>query len=76
MGNHLIRHGDGVKDIAFEVDNIEWIVETARKQNAKIVKDISEESDEYGIVKTAEIQTVKFLFKLLLSYIYLYKKFF
>lgn len=58
LGNHLIKHGDGVKDIAFEVDNITYIVETARKQNAKIVQEITEERDENGSVKMAAIQTV------------------
>jgi 4-hydroxyphenylpyruvate dioxygenase len=57
IGDHLVQHGDGVKDVAFEVDNIEWIIEHARKQNAKIVHDVKEEKDEFGFVKTASIQT-------------------
>lgn len=70
MGNHLVKHGDGVKDVAFEVDNIEWIIETARKQNGKIVKEVTEESDENGSVKTAAIQTVilKLIYEINLQY--------
>lgn len=26
MGEHLLKHGDGVKDIAFEVENVDGIV--------------------------------------------------
>jgi len=58
MGQHLMKHGDGVKDVAFEVDNIEWIVDNARKAGAKILRDVTEESDEDGSVKLASIQTV------------------
>lgn len=27
MGNHLVKHGDGVKDIAFEVEDCDYIVQ-------------------------------------------------
>jgi len=57
IGDHLIQHGDGVKDVAFEVDNLDWIIENARKQNGKIVQEITEQSDEFGSVRTASIQT-------------------
>ncbi|UYV61364.1 HPD [Cordylochernes scorpioides] len=57
MGAHLVKHGDGVKDIAFSVEDIEAIVETARQRGAKIVKDIWEEKDEFGSVKFAVVQT-------------------
>lgn len=26
MGEHLVKHGDGVKDVAFEVEDLESIV--------------------------------------------------
>lgn len=57
IGEHLVQHGDGVKDVAFEVDNLEWIIENAKKQNAHIVQEIIEESDEFGSIKKASIQT-------------------
>lgn len=53
-----MQHGDGVKDITFEVDNVEWIVENARLKNAKIVRDVTVESDKHGSIKYASIQTV------------------
>lgn len=59
FGQHLIKHGDGVKDISFDVENIDFIVKTARERGAKIVKDIYEESDEFGTVRFATIQTVE-----------------
>ncbi|CAF3262034.1 unnamed protein product [Rotaria socialis] len=57
FGQHITRHGDGVKDIAFTVDNIEEVVEQARAKGGKIVKDIWTETDEHGSVKMACIQT-------------------
>lgn len=27
MGDHLVKHGDGVKDIAFEVQDCDYIVQ-------------------------------------------------
>ena len=35
MGNHLVLHGDGAKDIALEVEDFEGIIEHAK---AKVVK--------------------------------------
>lgn len=63
-----MQHGDGVKDVTFEVDNIEWIIEKARKQNAKIVCDITAESDENGIIKYAAIQTVSIYLTILFMF--------
>ena len=57
MSEHLIRHGDGVKVVAFDVEDIEYIVETARKRGGKIVQEIREDRDDFGSVKTASIQT-------------------
>lgn len=57
-GNHLTYHGDGVKDIAFTVNNLELVMEKARAQGATIVKEIWSENDEYGTVRMACVQTV------------------
>jgi len=56
-GDHLVFHGDGVKDVAFTVNNLETVVETARKNGAKIVKEIWTEQDDNGTVRMACIQT-------------------
>lgn len=58
FGNHLIKHGDGVKDVSFEVEELDIIVKRARERGATIVKDIWEESDEFGKVRFATMQTV------------------
>lgn len=58
MSTHLARHGDGVRDVAFTVEDIEIIVEVAKKRGAEIVRDIWEEKDDYGVVKMATIKTV------------------
>ncbi|CAD5219639.1 unnamed protein product [Bursaphelenchus xylophilus] len=57
MGDHLVQHGDGVRDVAFSVDNVDWIVDYAKKQGAKVVQDVTEEKDENGSVKIARLQT-------------------
>jgi len=57
MGAHLVKHGDGVKDVAFTVEDLDGIVENAVKKGAKLVKDIWSESDEDGTVRFAVVQT-------------------
>lgn len=56
LGTHLMKHGDGVKDIALAVEDIEAIVAHAKKRGADIVKDIWEERDFNGVVKFATIK--------------------
>ncbi|XP_039261804.2 4-hydroxyphenylpyruvate dioxygenase-like [Styela clava] len=57
MGSYLSKHGDGVKDVAFTVENCEILVQKAKERGAIIVKDLWEESDENGTVKMATVQT-------------------
>uniref|UniRef100_T1PFE8 4-hydroxyphenylpyruvate dioxygenase n=1 Tax=Musca domestica TaxID=7370 RepID=T1PFE8_MUSDO len=56
-GLHLMRHGDGVKDVAFEVEDIEAIFNLAKERGAEVVRELWEESDEFGTVKFATIKT-------------------
>lgn len=58
MGDHQNMHGDGVKDVAFEVDNCRAIFEKAVEKGAKVIKEPWEETDEYGTVVMATIRTV------------------
>lgn len=60
-GLHLMTHGDGVKDVAFEVEDIEAIFKLAKERGAEVVKELWEESDEFGTVKFATIKTVSCL---------------
>jgi len=57
MGAHLVKHGDGVKDVAFTVEDLDGIVQKAKEKGAKIVRDIWSESDEGGTVRFATVQT-------------------
>ncbi|XP_069820109.1 4-hydroxyphenylpyruvate dioxygenase isoform X2 [Dendropsophus ebraccatus] len=57
FGAHLEKHGDGVKDVAFEVENCDFLVEKAKERGAVIVKEPWIEEDKYGRVKLAVIQT-------------------
>lgn len=58
MGPHLVRHGDGVKDIAFSVEDLDAIVKAAKERGATVVRDIWQEEDEFGVVRFATVQTV------------------
>ncbi len=58
MGDHLVLHGDGVKDVAFSVNDLDGIMEHAKAKGALVVKDIWEESDENGTVRMATVKTV------------------
>lgn len=57
MSRFLAQHGDSVRDIAFNVEDIETIVKIAKERGAVIVRDIWEEKDQHGIVRFATIQT-------------------
>lgn len=54
-------HGDFVKDVAFQVENLDYIVKYAKQQGAVVVKDIWEESDDNGVVRIAVLKTVSIL---------------
>lgn len=57
MGDHLVKHGDGVKDVSFAVEDLEFIIKRAKDRGAKLLKDIWEETDENGTVRMAMVQT-------------------
>lgn len=57
MSDHLVQHGDGVRVVAFAVEDIEYIVEVARKRGGIILQEITEDVDQHGSVKTAVIKT-------------------
>ncbi|EFE40521.1 hypothetical protein TRV_04754 [Trichophyton verrucosum HKI 0517] len=54
---HLEKHGDGVKDVAFEVDSVEAVFDAAVKNGAKVVSEVKTSEDENGQIKYATIQT-------------------
>uniref|UniRef100_A0A8C2IUU6 4-hydroxyphenylpyruvate dioxygenase n=1 Tax=Cyprinus carpio TaxID=7962 RepID=A0A8C2IUU6_CYPCA len=53
MGDHLVKHGDGVKDVAFTVENCDFLVEKARERGAIVIKEPHVVEDKFGRVKLA-----------------------
>ena len=54
---HLERHGDAVKDVAFEVDDVEAVYSQAVSQDAVSIQPPRTIRDESGFVTTAIIRT-------------------
>lgn len=54
---HVANHSDGVKDVAFSVDDTRGIYEKAIARGAESVKAPEELKDEHGSVLTASIKT-------------------
>uniref|UniRef100_A0A8C5BHT4 4-hydroxyphenylpyruvate dioxygenase n=1 Tax=Gadus morhua TaxID=8049 RepID=A0A8C5BHT4_GADMO len=57
MGEHLIKHGDGVKDVAFTVEDCDYLVQKARERGALVVREPYTMEDTQGQVKLAVLQT-------------------
>jgi len=57
MNDHIVKHGDGVRDIAFSVDDATGIYEKAIKRGAKSILAPTKLSDENGTIIIASIQT-------------------
>ncbi|MCJ1350053.1 MAG: hypothetical protein MMC33_000034 [Icmadophila ericetorum] len=54
---HLTKHGDAVKDVAFEVDDVEAVYRKAVSKGAKSIQEPTTLRDENGAVVMATIQT-------------------
>lgn len=58
---HLERHGDGVRDVAFEVDDVEAVFRGAVERGAEVVEGVKvlkgEDGEGEGEVKMATIRT-------------------
>lgn len=57
MGRHLVKHGDGVKDVAFTVENCQSIYDAAVAAGAESVSPVEEAKDEHGSVTMASVKT-------------------
>lgn len=53
----MVKHGDGVKDIAFTVQDCDFLVQKARERGAVIVKEPYTLEDKFGKVRLAVVQT-------------------
>ncbi|ESO97258.1 hypothetical protein LOTGIDRAFT_214078 [Lottia gigantea] len=56
-GQHLLKHGDAVKDVAFEVEDLDAIFKRAVERGASVVHEPWEVSDDNGSVRMATIKT-------------------
>ncbi len=57
IAQHILRHGDGVRDICFEVDNVERAYATTIERGAESVAAVHEESDDDGTIQRGTIKT-------------------
>ncbi|CAG8564847.1 9069_t:CDS:2 [Paraglomus occultum] len=57
LGPHLVTHGDGVRDVAFTVDDCRAVFRQALKRGATPIKEPWEEKDENGAVVMATVAT-------------------
>ena len=57
MGDHLKKHGDGVRDIAFTVEDATLTFNTAKSRGAKVVRELTTLSDVDGSVILGSVQT-------------------
>ena len=55
IGEHVQKHGDGVRDVAFTVEDCKAVFEFAVSKGAKPFKAPEESSDESGTIITASI---------------------
>lgn len=53
---HVSRHGDGIKDVAFEVDNIQEVYSRAIQKGAQSIRNLTAIHDKYG---SATLATIK-----------------
>jgi 4-hydroxyphenylpyruvate dioxygenase len=65
---HIRKHGDGVKDIAFHVENADQASEIATRRGAKGAVEPRDLSDEHGSVRYAAIHTYGDTIHSLISY--------
>ena len=57
FGDHLRMHGDGVKDVAFSVDDTRGIYKKAVERGAVSVSEPKEVRDADGVVIIASVKT-------------------
>jgi len=57
IAQHIIKHGDGVRDLAFHVDDTDACYREAISRGARSVKEPHDLTDENGTVRCASIHT-------------------
>src|SRR5579872_1789839 len=56
MADHLLRHGDGVLDIAFLVDDVDAAFNEAVQRGAQVALAPYDKSDQFGRIRRAKIR--------------------
>ena len=57
ISRHVMLHGDGIKDIAILVDDVDAAIEMGERGGARVVAAPSKERDERGVLARATIAT-------------------
>ncbi len=57
IADHVHRHGDGVKDIALEVEDVDRAWEGTTKRGARSIEEPHDVKDEHGTIRRAAIAT-------------------
>lgn len=57
IAKHVVRHGDGIRDIALHVEDVERAYRETVKRGARGVEEPYELEDEYGTIRKAAIAT-------------------
>jgi 4-hydroxyphenylpyruvate dioxygenase len=57
ISRHVMKHSDGVRDVAFLVDDARGIYEKAVSRGARSVQEPKEITDSFGTMVTASVQT-------------------
>ncbi len=65
---HIRKHGDGVRDIAFQVEDCDYAFNEAVKRGARAVSEPKDMTDEFGTVRHAAIATYGDTIHSLISY--------
>lgn len=68
MQHFITKHGDGVKDVSFEVTDVDLVFKHAIKAGAKSICEPRVISDEFGSIKKATIQVFEDMFHTLIEY--------
>ena len=55
IGSHISKHGDGVRDVAFSVENCKLVYDLVKKRGAKIIDDFKIDKDDKGEVSSFSI---------------------
>lgn len=71
--DHLAKHGDGVKDVAFEVEDLDAIVKRLKERGGTVVRDIYSEQGMH--IDSVDGRTTALKIERVVLYHYIYINF-